>query len=247
MTTALVDGDLIAYINAVSAIGAEEWVAKHRADKMLDRILGEVQCDAYRVFISGGHNFRKKINPEYKSHRPPPPEHLEACQQMLINKWGAEVTDGFEADDLLGIEQTDDTIICSIDKDLLMIAGKHYSWEITRKGKVSRPATFRTVEPFEGMIHFYKQMLIGDKADNLFGIHGIGEAKASKLLQDVPDEDLLKHIVMEMYIDDAVGGQQDRPDLEQEAVERFYMNADCFWIWRELGVTYSVREAMRED
>ena len=52
MTTALIDGDLICYISAVSANGAEEWVAKSRAEKMLDRILSEVECDKYRVFIS---------------------------------------------------------------------------------------------------------------------------------------------------------------------------------------------------
>ena len=246
MTIALVDGDLIAYINAVSAIGAEEWVAKHRASVMLDRILGEVKCDSYRVFISGGNNFRKQINPDYKSHRPPPPEHLVACQQMLINKWGAEVTKDFEADDMLGIEQTDDTIICSIDKDLLMIAGKHYSWEIKRKGKVSREAFFTTVEPDVGLKHFYKQMIIGDKADNLFGVRNKGEAYAEKNLP-LGNEDLMICITKELYIDDAVGGVQDRPDLEQAALERWQMNADCFWIWRELGVTYSVREDMRED
>ena len=85
-------------------------------------------------------------------------------------------------------------------------------------------------------------MLIGDVADNLFGIRGIGEAKASKLLQDVPDEDLLKTIVLNMYIDDKLEGIQDRNDLEEEQIARFYMNANCFWIWRDLGVTYSVRE-----
>ena len=242
MTTALVDGDLICYISAVSANGAEEWVARSRAEKMLDRILSEVGCDKYRVFISGGSNFRKKINSDYKSHRPPPPEHLKATQQLLIDRYDAEVTDGYEADDALGIAQTDDTIICSIDKDLLMIAGKHYSWEIVRSGKVVRPAIFRDVSYHDGIIHFYKQMLIGDVADNLFGIRGIGEAKASKLLQDVPDEDLLRTIVLNMYIDDRVGGVQDRPDLEIEETDRFYMNANCFWIWRDLGVTYSVRE-----
>ena len=242
MTTALIDGDLICYISAVSAIGAEEWVAKSRAEKMLDRILSEVECDKYRVFISGGSNFRKKINPDYKSHRPPPPEHLKATQQLLIDRYNAEVTDGYEADDALGIAQTDDTIICSIDKDLLMIAGKHYSWEIVRRGKVVRPAIFRDVSYLDGIKHFYKQMLIGDVADNLFGIRGIGEAKASKLLERVPNEDLLRTIVLNMYIDDRVGGIQDRPDLEREETARFYKNADCFWIWRDLGVTYSVRE-----
>ena len=242
MTTALIDGDLICYISAVSADGADERFATYRAEKMLGRILEEVSCDDYRVFLSGGNNFRKQINPEYKAQRPPPPEHLKANRQLMIERHNAEVTDGYEADDALGIAQTKDTVICSIDKDLLMIAGKHYSWDIVRKGKIVRPAIFREVSYHDGIIHFYKQMLIGDVADNLFGIRGIGEAKASKLLQDVPDEDLLKTIVLNMYIDDKLEGIQDRNDLEEEQIARFYMNANCFWIWRDLGVTYSVRE-----
>tara|TARA_R110000803_G_scaffold151806_1_gene216850 strand:+ start:17 stop:757 length:741 start_codon:yes stop_codon:yes gene_type:complete len=242
MTTALIDGDLICYISAVSANDADERFATSRSEKMLGRILEEVGCDDYRVFLSGGSNFRKKLNPEYKAQRPPPPEHLKACRQLMIDRHNAEVTEGYEADDALGIAQTKDTVICSIDKDLLMIEGKHYSWDIVRKGKVVRPAMFREVGYHEGIIHFFKQMLIGDVADNLFGIRGIGEAKASKLLQEVPDEDLLRTIVLNMYIDDAVGGVQDLPEEEKAATDRFYMNADCFWIWRDLGVTYSVRE-----
>ena len=246
MTTALIDGDLICYAAAYTADNPEiknpVGFVRKKTERKLEQIVEEVGCDEYRVFLSGGNNFRKVINPEYKAQRPPKPLYLEDARKVLIKKHEAEVSDGYEADDALGMAQTDDTVICSIDKDLLMIAGQHYSWDIVRKSKIVRPAFFKTVEYFEGIKHFYKQMLIGDTADNLFGLRGVGPKKANTLLDGVTDEDLLRTIVLNMYIDEAVGGVQDLPDEEKAATARFYMNADCFWIWREMGVTYTVRE-----
>jgi len=38
-----------------------------------------------------------------------------------------EARQGLEADDEMAIYQTDDTIIVSLDKDLLQVPGKHFS------------------------------------------------------------------------------------------------------------------------
>ena len=40
-----------------------------------------------------------------------------------------------------------------------------------------------------------------------------------------------------------------RKSLTEKSIEetntRFNMNAECLWIWRSLGVTFSVREEMK--
>lgn len=228
MDTALVDGDLVAYINAASAEGDPLEIALLRCEMRMADILDAVRCTKHRVFLSGGANFRKQINVDYKANRrQPKPIHLEACREFLIKEWNAEVTEGYEADDALGCEQTENTIICSLDKDLRMIDGKHFSWEIVRNGKVLREATEVEVSYTEGIKTFYKQMLIGDNSDNLIGVDRVGPKGADKIIDPLETEEEMKQAVVDLYNKD---------------LDRFYMNADCFWVWREYGQTYSVRE-----
>ena len=232
MATALIDGDLVAYINCASAEGDPVEIALLRMERLMQDILRDTTATKYRVFISGKGNFRKEINNDYKANRTKPlPIHLEEGRSFLKKYWKAEETDGYEADDAMGCEQTKDTIVCSLDKDLRMIDGKHYSWQIVRKGKVVRPAGIIHVDYEDGIRTFYKQLLIGDVSDNLIGVAGIGGKGADKLIDPLRDESEMKQIVIDLYKGD---------------LDRFYMNADCYWIWRQYGQTYSVREDQKE-
>ena len=53
-----------------------------------------------------------------------------------------------------------------------MIPGWHFNWLQNEKSYVT---------PLGGIQHFYKQMLIGDKTDNIFGVTGIGPVKDVKI------------------------------------------------------------------
>ena len=225
---ALIDGDLVAFINASSAEGDPLEIALLRADKQMRKILDYLNISSYKVFVSGGDNFRYEVNPNYKANRidVPSPIHRKACHQFLIDEWKAEETDGYEADDALGCFQREDSIICSLDKDLLMIPGKHYSWPITRKGKVIRDHSLVEVSYIEGIKHLYKQALIGDTADNIFGVVNIGKAKAAKIIDPLETEKEMYDAVLSLYEGDK---------------ERLIMNLDCLWIWRQMGINYSIR------
>lgn len=223
---ALIDGDLLSYINAVSANDEEEWVAITRMEKQIENILGYLGNPDYQIYLSGGSNFRYEINPDYKANRTAPdPIHRKACHQFLIEYFNAIETDGYEADDALGVAQNKDTVICSIDKDMLMIPGKHYSWPITRNGHIVRDHIEVNMSYENGIKHFFKQMLIGDKADNIIGVKGLGEVKSANIINPLNTEKEMYDTVRELYQDD----------------DRFNMNLDCLWIWRQLGVTYNVR------
>lgn len=146
------------------------------------------------VFLSGSGNFRKQIYPAYKAnrdktHRP----HWEPdIKDYLISRFDAQVVDGQEADDAMGINQWahysrgQESVICTIDKDLNMIPGYHYNWE---KEKVFQ------VDDELGMRTFYEQVLKGDTTDNIPGVHGLGEKKASRLLEDAHTEKEMYDIV----------------------------------------------------
>lgn len=227
---ALVDADTPVVASALSAQDKELWVATSRLDKMIDNILSGCGCSSYKLFVSGGSNFRKEIDPLYKANRPTEPiKWRRECHEHLIEKWGAIETDGYEADDAVGCEQRYDgsTIICGIDKDLLMIAGKHYQWPIVRAGHVVREEMFHDVSPEDGMRKFFIQALTGDTTDNIFGIKGIGPKKAEMYLEEFDTEEEMYQAVKEKYGEDSIG--------------LYHKNLDLLWIWREYGITYSIK------
>lgn len=214
-----IDGDLVAFPCAASC-GEDDPldVALYRCDKLMREILEASDCEEYNLFLSTKSNFRKIINPEYKANRKDtePPQWLQQCKEYLLTEWNAKIREFYEADDLLGINQREDTVLCSFDKDLLMIPGMHFNWKKMQYGDVA------LVSYYEGLQHFYAQMLIGDKTDNIFGITGIGPVKANKALSACDNE-------QEMF--DYVYNKYDDP-------QRFLMNGACLWICREEGVTW---------
>jgi 5'-3' exonuclease len=207
---ALIDADIVAYRVActLQEDDAEDFVYA-RAEDLVDQILVNTEATEYRLFLTGKNNFRYSIYPEYKAHRPKEkPFWLEKCREYLKANFNAEVIDGQEADDALGIAQTENTIICSIDKDLLMIPGQHYNFVKDE---------FITVTQDSGMRHFYMQCLTGDRSDNIKGIEGIGPKKAEKILYGCVTEQELFNAVREAYSND----------------EEFLMNGRVLWIRRK--------------
>ena len=120
-------------------------------------------------------NFRNEVYPNYKANRADArrPVHYEKIRSHLINRWNAEVVNGIEADDAIGIYQEDNTVICTIDKDLDCIPGPHYNFV---KGE------YYEVSPSEAVNHFCMQMLAGDGTDNICALRGVGMKTAQKRL-----------------------------------------------------------------
>lgn len=211
---ALIDGDIVAYNNAASAEGDPVEIALMRTDLFMRSILETTGAETYRVFLSGANNFRHSIYPEYKANRRDmvEPRWRQACKEFLVREWNAEVTDGYEADDALGIAQMQDreiadghllrglqTIICTIDKDLDMIPGMHYSWPIVRGGSIVREGKIYEVSEVEGLRSFYRSLLVGDRTDNIFGVDGIGKVKAAKAIDHLETEEEMFERVAELY------------------------------------------------
>lgn len=149
--------------------------ALYNVDSILDSMLDKFHVSGYTVFLSGSNNFRNEVYPIYKANRlnVPRPVHYLAVREHLMNKWDAVVVQGMEADDALGIHQTDTSVICTIDKDLDTITGKHYNFVTD---------TLYDVSPLEAANNFYMQMLAGDSTDNICGIRGVGMITAKKRL-----------------------------------------------------------------
>lgn len=211
---ALIDGDIVSYRCAASAENDEEWVAVARAVECVDNIALATGASELEVWLSDSreNTFRWQMYPEYKANRTqPPPRHLAALKELLRYKYNAKVATGEEADDALGYRQMEtegESIICSIDKDLLQIPGHHFNFV---------KMEYQNVDYISGVRHFYKQLLIGDTADNIKGIYGIGKVKAANLLDNVYDELEMFDIVRNIYNDD----------------DRLLLNGRLLWIRRE--------------
>lgn len=229
----LLDGDLIAYRCAASAEKDPVEIAIHRADDLINHIVADTASDSYKVFLTGSSNYRLDYNPEYKANRKdmPKPQWLQQLREHLVVAHGAFISDGNEADDEMGITQCSDinnTIIASLDKDLLQIPGKHFSWEIrgtsVRGVEWVKPATFRDVSIVDGLRHFYFQLLMGDRTDNVFGFDGVAREKVPKFLEG--DVAFLMSLNTEKEMYDFVYDKYVDKDLLE-------MNAHCLYIQKK--------------
>lgn len=132
-------------------------------------------------------------------------------------------------------------IICGIDKDLLQIPGKHYQWPIIRKGKIVRQAMYHDIDEETGWRNLFTQALTGDTSDNIKGIHGIGPKKAEKILSGCRTEGEMYLRVYDVYTEDC-----EDDDSMSAQIQRLETNLDLLYIWRSLGITYSIRKEIHE-
>jgi 5'-3' exonuclease len=204
---ALIDADVVAYRIGFTTNNEDLRIALSRCDEMLDGILEETKATSFQLWLSDWlpNNFRYQLYPAYKANRQDKekPVWLEQLKEHMVKEWGARFSYGMEADDALGIQQTlnekadnfgDDTwiesAICSIDKDLLQIPGRHYNF--VKK-------EWAAVQALTGMKWFYKQILIGDTADEIPGCEGIGPVKSHKIIDPCTNEAECFQAVMETY------------------------------------------------
>lgn len=184
--TVLIDGDILVY-RCGFACKDDEPVenALHSVKKALQQILDEFpDMQEYKLFLTADDksNYRfdvATIKP-YKGNRTKPkPKYYHDIRKYMVDYWKAIVISGREADDALGCEQwlhpDRSTVICSIDKDLKQIPGWHFNF--VKKELVD-------VSLDEGNYFFFYQMLVGDTADNIPGIDGVGPKTTEKILGD---------------------------------------------------------------
>lgn len=167
---------------------------------ILFKILDEEQPEYLTVtFDVHAPTFRHEMYPEYKGTRKPMAEELR--QQVPVIKEVLQAMNiatiekaGLEADDLLGTishsceEKGMDVAIISGDRDTLQLATEHVKIRIpkTKQGRTEIEDYFASdVKEKYGVtpIEFIDvKALMGDTADNIPGVPGIGEKTATKIL-----------------------------------------------------------------
>ena len=152
----------------------------------------------YEMYMSGDGNFRYDIYPEYKANRKAEdkPIHYEKMRAHLRGRYGCLAVHGQETDDEVSIRQMElaaegvESCIVTIDKDLNNTPGWHYNYDTGEKFYVSEK---------EAELNFWRQMLTGDRTDNIPGLPRVGDVAAKKLLPDWSDD--LEEKVYEAYVE----------------------------------------------
>ena len=198
----LIDGDIICYRSVFSREAESVSDILSIADSYIEKTIHKADDDikSYRVFLTGKANFRNEVavTAPYKGNRPSEkPEHLDTLREYLLELHPSDLSQGEEADDRIAIEATrlyPDCVICSIDKDLDQVPGKHYNFVKDIR---------YTMTEWDGLVYFYSQILTGDRIDNIIGIKGIGLKRAMKALEDCDTEIKLYNKCVEMYEGDS--------------------------------------------
>jgi len=199
----LIDGDIVAYRCAFKCDDESVKTACYTTGSFLSDLVSDLYTmidgePDYRVYLTGKGNFRNDVavTAPYKGNRKDveKPAHLEAIRKYLIEDWNAVVSEDEEADDLIAIDATTipDSIIVSLKRELSSVTEE------------------------EGLLFFYRQIIMGDRADNIMGVHGIGEKKSQKILEGLSEIEMFNKCVELL-----------------ETEERVIENARLLWLRRE--------------
>lgn len=146
------------------------------------------------VFDCGRVNFRMELNPEYKANRKPTPDELKVQVPFIreflrLRGWPILEECEYEADDLiaaLAVNTDKEVFFLSTDKDLSQIVNPRITQLVPDiKSSFGERNCEKVIEKFgvpAGLVIDYLALL-GDSADNIPGVPGVGGKTAAKWLQ----------------------------------------------------------------
>lgn len=206
-----------------------------RLDNAIKKQIRETDASEYQLHLTGNDHIRRSICPLYKKNRKSlsKPVYYSAARDHLIERYGAVVSEGTEADDDVCIEYNKaryrcgytpyEPILSHIDKDIDQLPGLHYN---------PRKKITYEITPEEGRYNLYTQSLVGDTIDNIKGIRGMGPKRTESWLAGYNnDEEQLYLRCLEKY--------EETYDIE-EAVERLHRNMELLYLHRGEGDKWRV-------
>ncbi|QSX30191.1 DNA polymerase I [Shewanella cyperi] len=145
------------------------------------------------VFDAKGPTFRNEMYTEYKAHRPPMPDDLRsqiAPLHRIIKALGLPLLciPGVEADDVIGTiavqaaAEGRSVLISTGDKDMAQLVDPHITLINTMTDTIMGPEEVTTKFGVGPELIIDLLALMGDKADNIPGLPGVGEKTALAML-----------------------------------------------------------------
>jgi 5'-3' exonuclease len=238
----LLDADALVYRIGFAYEHEDKALALWQLDNTIDRILEEVGSTTYEAFLTSNDrsNFRFQIDRDYKGNRvAAKPKWYDVLRLHLVQRHKAVTISGMEADDAIAIRYTElhgpsimgrpepspevvinkevlkeynaPAIIVASDKDFLQVQGWHYRF-------VKRQFLYHSKT--QALVAFWTQTLVGDVADNIQGIRGIGPKKAAIILGRIREDVCFYTKVREVYVN--TYGERGDEEL-QKAADLLYL------------------------
>lgn len=233
--TAVIDGDVLLHMSIWNSPDLED--ALESLEIHFEGVMEGSWSQDYVMAFGGPNNFRDVLYSEYKkstsrakskSTRPEWFGDLKSEATSLYEN--SVICDGYEADDMVRIWATEldkwekDFIVCSVDKDLDCIPGKHYN---------PRKSDIYWVSPKYSEMFYWKQLLMGDTVDNIPGVEGIGPKKAEKLIEDCETRKDYERVVFNTYND----------KYPEDGFDRMLLNGKLLHMWRSIDDHFSVERS----
>jgi 5'-3' exonuclease len=171
----------------------------------LKKMLDTLYCTDFVMAVKDGKSYRDHLYDDYKATRTPAPSFqnhfVPKIRTLAVYEGLAIPAIDREADDYLRTWALEarraekDYIVCSIDKDLLCIPGKHWrmSFDIEKQFIVN-------VSEREALENYYIQLISGDSADNIPGVPRIGPVKAKNVITACITEEEMQEAVVGFYL-----------------------------------------------
>jgi len=194
---------------------------------------------AEQVELLPSFRYKEAVTKEYKGNRKvDKPLHYHNTRAYMLSQFEVIVSNGLEADDELAMYLLNhpDTILCTVDKDLRQVPGRHYSWSIGQRHSIPvyDVNEFGTMElvisekskklSATGLMSFFAQVLMGDTVDNVQGIKGLGPVTAYEILSPCITE-------MELFLATANKYRQVYPE---DWADKLREHIDLVYMIREL-------------
>lgn len=137
------------------------------------------------LVVGDKNNWRKQYYPDYKANRKDKekPPMYDIILNELYNNYNIQSLQNLEADDTCRIIYEDNKtfatrkLLVSIDKDFHSFPCELYDPLHDKQYNINQA---------EADYNLMKQIIMGDKADNIQGLEGYGEVKATKFMDDEP-------------------------------------------------------------
>lgn len=190
--TLLIDGDIVVYRYASTVEQEVDWgddvwslwadakEAKQLILQYLEHLVEMTAADDFIFCFSDKDNFRKAVLPTYKFNRKGKrkPVCYKGVKTWIESKYKSITMPSLEGDDVMGILATNgsiegETVIVSEDKDMKTIPC--LLWRNAEMEEIS--------EEDADYFHLY-QTLVGDTTDGYGGLKGVGDKRATVLLEE---------------------------------------------------------------
>jgi 5'-3' exonuclease len=204
LNLSLIDADFIVFYICHNKKGEVEKTLEDvygGIDTYVDYLLKRTNTEKYIGFVGSGKTFRHELNPKYKANRDysNPLPFMKEAKEYMINKWKFVSFPNIEADDCVLITENNfkdkyNVTVIAVDKDLKNTEGHRFN---------PMKNEFIDTTDIQDLEYFWRSMIIGDSADGIIALKGLGVKFCDKEFANFQADDyksgIVRNVIFDLY------------------------------------------------